>query len=375
LTIVFYVSSHGFGHASRDIAVIGALARRRPEARIVVRTGVPAWFFEPPAGAVEIQTCETDTGVVQTDSLRLDEAETARRAASFYAGFEARAAAEATVLRGLAADVVVADVPPLGVAAADLANVPCLIVANFTWDWIYDAYLEFERLAPGVIEKIRGAYSTATRALRLPLHGGFESIGHVTRDIPLVARVSRRGRDTTRRLIGLGQETVAVLASFGRYGLELPYDEISRSNQLALIVTDHESGKDSSLEGSQLVCLPRAVLLDRRLAYEDLVAAADVVVSKPGYGIVSECIANDTALLYTSRGPFAEHDVLVQAMPKLLRCRHIAQEDLLAGRWTSHVHALLRQPAPAARPPYNGADVAADEILEVAERESARHSA
>jgi hypothetical protein len=52
LTVVFYVSSHGFGHASRDIAVIGALSRRRPGARIVVRTSVPAWFFEqPPAGA------------------------------------------------------------------------------------------------------------------------------------------------------------------------------------------------------------------------------------------------------------------------------------------------------------------------------------
>ena len=30
--------------------------------------------------------------------------------------------------------------------------------------------------------------------------------------------------------------------------------------------------------------------------------AADVVVTKPGYGIISECIANDTAILYTSRG-------------------------------------------------------------------------
>jgi L-arabinokinase len=281
------------------------------------------------------------------------------------------------VLRGLAADVVVADVPPLGVAAAHLANVPSVVVANFTWDWIYAAYVGFERSAPGVIDLIRDAYSTATRALRLPLHGGFESMGRVMRDIPLVARSSRHGRDATRRLIGLGRETVAVLASFGRYGLELPYDEIARDNQLALVVTDHESRNHgpSFPEGGQLVYLPRASLVDRGLAYEDLVAAADVVVSKPGYGIVSECIANDTALLYTSRGPFAEHDVLVQAMPQLLRCRHIAQDDLLAGRWAPDVHALLRQPAPAVRPPHDGAGVAADEILEVADRQSARHSA
>ena len=38
---------------------------------------------------------------------------------------------------------------------------------------------------------------------------------------------------------------------------------------------------------------------------------SDVVVTKPGYGIISECLANDTALLYTDRGHFIEYDVLV----------------------------------------------------------------
>ena len=38
------------------------------------------------------------------------------------------------------------------------------------------------------------------------------------------------------------------------------------------------------------------------LTYPDLVAAADVVVSKPGYGIVSECVANGTrAALHLAR--------------------------------------------------------------------------
>ena len=47
-------------------------------------------------------------------------------------------------------------------------------------------------------------------------------------------------------------------------------------------------------------------------------AAADVVVSKPGYGIVSECIVNGAALLYTSRGRFAEYDVFVEEIRALL---------------------------------------------------------
>jgi hypothetical protein len=88
----------------------------------------------------------------------------------------------------------------------------------------------------------------------------------------------------------------------------------------------------------------------------------DAVVSKPGYGIISECIANDTALLYTSRGQFAEYDVLVREMPRYLRCRFITQEHLLAGRWQESLDALIEQPAPPDRPRTDGAQVVAEII-------------
>ena len=71
----------------------------------------------------------------------------------------------------------------------------------------------------------------------------------------------------------------------------------------------------------------------RGFRYEDVVKAVDVVVTKPGYGIIAECAANGTALMYTSRGHFAEHDVLVAGMPRYLRTRYLDQATLLAGRW------------------------------------------
>ncbi len=99
--------------------------------------------------------------------------------------------------------------------------------------------------------------------------------------------------------------------------------------------------------------------------YEDLVRAADVVVTKPGYGIISECVANDTALLYTSRGDFREYTVLVEAMPSYLRCAYIEQDELRSGNWQSHLDRLLAQPSPAQTPATNGAGVGAKMILSV----------
>jgi hypothetical protein len=50
-------------------------------------------------------------------------------------------------------------------------------------------------------------------------------------------------------------------------------------------------------------------------------------------------------------------------MPRVLRCRAIAREALLAGRWSDAVNALLSQPAPPQRLDTNGAEVVAARIL------------
>ena len=53
-------------------------------------------------------------------------------------------------------------------------------------------------------------------------------------------------------------------------------------------------------------------------------------------------------------------------MPRVLRCRYISQDDLLGGRWSDAISALLAQPAPPERSRVDGAAVAASEVLRAA---------
>ena len=70
--LVFYVSGHGFGHASRDIEVMNALHRAAPDVSIVVRTSAPRWLFDLTLNApVTWLPAECDTGVVQIDSVNV----------------------------------------------------------------------------------------------------------------------------------------------------------------------------------------------------------------------------------------------------------------------------------------------------------------
>jgi UDP:flavonoid glycosyltransferase YjiC (YdhE family) len=346
VTIVLYISGHGLGHASRSIELLKVLAARRPDARLVVRTAAPAWLFHAAAPRIELMTVETDVGVVQMDSLHVDERETARRSARFYSTFDERADIEAAFLDAGRATIVLGDIPPLASAAAARAHVPSVAIGNFTWDWIYGANEMFDSLAPGVIDTIRNAYAASTRALRLPMHGGFEPMAAVTTDIPFVARRSMHDRASTRRLLHVPDDRLLVLVSFGSGGLEL---------------SDAAYGAIAKAEG--LIILAPGFELPASLAYQDLVAAADVVISKPGYGIVSECVANGTPLLYTSRGRFVEYDLFVAEMPRVLRCRHLPPADLLAGRWGGAIRALLSQSDAPEQPRTDGAEVGATQIL------------
>ena len=194
--IAFYISGHGFGHASRDIEVLNALGRLAPHEPVAVRTSAPKWLFDLTlTRAVDFHTRECDTGIVQIDSLSLDEAATVDRASAFHERLDALAADEAGWLRSVGARLVVGDIPPLAFAAAHAAGLPAIAMGNFTWDWIYEGYREW--LPPGsdLIEKLGDAYALANTALRLPMHGGFATMREVV-DLPFIARRSTRAAPT-----------------------------------------------------------------------------------------------------------------------------------------------------------------------------------
>ncbi|MEP7119125.1 MAG: hypothetical protein ABI880_16175 [Acidobacteriota bacterium] len=363
--IVYYVSGHGFGHASRSIEVINALLAAEPTRPVQVRTAAPRWLFDLTVrGPFAYDPVDTDPGVVQVDSLSLDAAETIRRADLYAHALPALAAREAEGLRALDAAFVVADIPPLALEAARLAGVPAMAIGNFTWDWIFRDY-------PGgaaAADVLGEVYRRAGRAFRLPLCGGFATIPEVV-DLPFIARRATHAPADTRARLGLPEGRLA-LVSFGGYGVSgIDLDALSRTTGWTLVVSASVPFGPGRVPLAQATSrgalhpLDEPAMYALGLRYEDVVAAVDVVVTKPGYGIISECLANDTALLYTDRGHFIEYGVLVREMPRFVRSAYLAQGELLRGEWQHALDALAATPPAPERPAVNGAAVAARWIV------------
>jgi L-arabinokinase len=362
--LVAYVSGHGFGHASRTIELLNALADRDPSLRIHVRSEVAPWLFSATARpGVSVTTVACDTGAVQIDSLLVDEAEAFRQAERFMNEFEARVAAEVAALHAMQTTLVVADSPPLGIAAASAAGLPGILLGNFTWDWIYRDYADGEPVADAIGE----IYRRADLALRLPLHGGFETCRHL-HDLPFIARRSKRDGREVRAALGLPDGLPLALVSFGGFGVQgLDLAALARTEGFGIVmsgttIVDGRPLGDRGITGA-LIPLDETAMYARGYRYEDVVRAVDVVVSKPGYGIIAECAANEAAILYTSRGRFAEYVVLVEGMPRYLRSRFIDRAAFLTGEWSGPLASLVAQPSPPSRADVSGADVAADLLL------------
>jgi hypothetical protein len=346
--LVAYVSGHGFGHATRTAEVLRAVRNLAPDLPLTVVSAAPEWLFRAAVpGPLSFRSATLDVGVVQSDALTMDEAATAARWRQWSDAYPRRLDEEAGWLRRAGARVVLGDVPPLAFDAAAEAGVPSVALANFSWDWIYRhlgrAWPDLRRAAAHSAR----AYARCGLLLELPFGGHLGAFPR-REAVPFVARRSRVPGEETRRRLGLAADRPAVLLSFGGLGL-------GRFDAAAL----------SDLEGYAVLGpqgLSPEVLAGHGLRYEDVVAAADVVVSKPGYGIVTDAIAGRTRLVYTDRGDFPEYAVLVEQMPRYLPVAYVSNQDLRAGRLRAALAEVAAAPFPPA-PDLGGAEAAARRLL------------
>lgn len=352
--MVLAVSGHGFGHAVRAAEVARAFLARG--ARVVVRTTAPRWLF--PTDTEYVSGPALDVGVVQQDGLDFDIDETRRQWDQFLAEFPDRADREAQLLKTCGADALIGDIPPLAFAAGRLAGIPSFAVGNFTWDWIYAAWPGFEP----IVTRIRAAYQCADLLFRLPLHSkdadAFAGFDHIE-DVPLIARHAARPRAEVRSELGLADDDCVVLVSFGGFtasGLNLA--GLGRWSGYRFVLTPPISLVHSAAPANVLA------LNETPADYVSLLGACDVVVTKPGYGVVADCLANRVAVLFTDRGPFREYDVLAEALPVLGRALYIPRDDLINANLGPHLDALLEILTPWTDEPMNGAAVIVDRVVQ-----------
>ncbi|EMY78783.1 glycosyltransferase family 1 [Leptospira weilii serovar Ranarum str. ICFT] len=336
MKITYYVSGHGFGHISRSMEIILYLLRSFPELEIDLVT-VREEFLSTLSHSEEdsknlerlhVRNKILDVGMVQKDSLSVDIRATAANLEEFDLKKSYIQISEIESCLDFETELIVSDSASLPFMIADKIKIPSLFVGNFTWDFIYAGYTKessvFERAAKTLYEE----YYHATFGLLLPFSCPAPSLAE-QKPIGLVGRRPHLSKSAAKEFFKLSENKIHLLFSFGAYGVETSRFDWERFDPEKYTIV--LSGTDFDL--TQIPNKQKdGILKLSDVHYPDLLTACDFVITKPGYGIMSEAVYAKTPVLYTDRGNFPEVPYLHKSLNDEIPSAYISNEELFSFR-------------------------------------------
>ncbi|KAK0571879.1 hypothetical protein LWI29_022983 [Acer saccharum] len=357
LVFAYYVTGHGFGHATRVVDVARHLILAGHDVHLV--TGAPDFVFtsEIQSPRLFIRKVLLDCGAVQADALTVD------RLASLKKYSETAVLPRASILatevewlNNIKADLVISDVVPVACRAAADAGIRSVCVTNFSWDFIYAEYV----MAAGnnhrsIVWQIAEDYSNCEFLIRLPGYCPMPAFRDVI-DVPLVVRRLHKSRKEIRKELGIGDDVKLVILNFGGQpaGWKLK-EEYLPTGWLCLVCGASDS-QDLP---------PNFIKLAKDAYTPDIIAASDCMLGKIGYGTVSEALAYKLPFVFVRRDYFNEEPFLRNMLEFYQGGVEMIRRDLLTGHWKPYLERAISL-KPCYEGGINGGEVAAHILQETA---------
>jgi hypothetical protein len=336
MKLAYFVTPHGFGHAARACAVIQAIAERRGDVGFEIFTTVPEWFFGQSLNtAYGYHRLEADLGLVQKGPVEADLPATVACLDQMLPFDPCLVDALAVRLSHLHCRAVVCDIAPLGIAVARQAAIPSILVENFTWDWIYQAYVgNHPGLGPH-IDYLRTVFSQADLHIQTDpvcrMRPGALHLGPISRK-------PRQSRQAVRSALGIQGDTRLITVSMGGVpGPELIPMATRLPDGVAIVLASRDGA------GSRL---PGVIRLGAEASfyYPDLVQAADAAAGKIGYSTLAELCPAGLPYAFVARADCPEAAVLAAFAQQHLPCLRLEPGALDNGRWLQRIADLLALP-------------------------------
>jgi hypothetical protein len=316
------VTSHGFGHAVRSATIAAKIKQVYPDVRLILATVAPEWLLKSYIEEDFIyHPCVFDVGVIQSDSLTMDKPTTLAKMQNIFDRKDQIIAEEVEFIRQNQVSLVLADIPALAVGIAHGANLPCWMISNFAWNFIYrDWGDEFNNIA----DWMEGYYRQCDRLFRLPLAERMSVFPHIT-DVGLTGTNPRYSENELRNKFQLDTpREKTILLTFGGLGLQaIPYNNLERYGDRRFITFDNNAPD-----------LPNLFkVTDRTYRPVDFMPVSNLVVSKPGYSTFAEALYLDLPIISLTRDDFAESKVLLDGIQDYTPHQIIDPQEFFRGNW------------------------------------------
>jgi len=324
MRIALYISGHGFGHLAQLAPLLNRLYRLRSDCRFLIRSSLPEpeltarldFAFELEGGAV-------DTGVVQKSAIDEDRDASIAQLRDWVATMPAQIGREVALMRRFAPDLILSDISPLAFPVAHTLGLPGIGLATLDWHTIYSHWLDAD---DAVIEALGAAYRCCDLLLRppmamdMPVFNQQHSIGLIAAAAQPVANPLE---DDTRR------KALVLFGGCGNPAFDLQALASMSDWQFLIPGAEHAPENVSSIDFTRGI---RAV---------DLMPFVDLVICKPGYGVLAECWRTHTPIAWVERPDFPEFPMLKKWLDRRFPSAGMCRELFRSGQWQTTLEAAL----------------------------------
>ena len=349
------ISGHGFGHAAQVLPVLNALRDLVPGVTAILRTTVPASFFQDRLTIPwELSPAQQDIGCIQDGPLKIDIDATWIAHQRFHDTWDARLSNEVGAISAASPALVIADIPYLAIEAGSRAHIPTIALASLTWDLVLKEYCHAtDHSHQQLIQRIRKSYANADMALRITPAPKIDVFSNMI-DIGPIATPSPPERHRLASALALTPSERIVLVGFGGIALtSLPLEHMEQLHHYRFLIDSPVPPGFSRIHSIET--LP--------LSFKTLLASVDVIMTKPGYGTIVEAVALQQPVLYVRRYNFVDEQPLVDYLHRYGRGIELSFDDFTNVRWEPALSKAMAILSPQTPPPPSTGAMQAASIL------------
>lgn len=314
--ILFYISSPGFGHLTRSLAIIEQLLNQQ-KCKVTIKCSPQHMQFAAEylrANHQQVAICPFNSGfqiVVDTEKLTVDMAATMNNASQWIKEMDDRADREISTLPGY--DLILSDIVPEAFSVAQYRKIPSVGISNFTWYEICEEFLD-----PVFLTGLCQAYQRAdvmweypfSTSKRIPIQKR-EKVGLVAR--PIDAEFAKRKRS--------------------EFAADKPLLFISMGGDLSICLKPPVHSNYLYTRGIDLSSLTGAERVPAEAGNtQDYLAACDAVLSKCGWSTVAEAvIAKKPLFIVRSVNGWLEERYIWTELEQLGIAKSVVPDEFYSG--------------------------------------------
>ncbi|MCX7172246.1 MAG: hypothetical protein NTY41_18745 [Proteobacteria bacterium] len=244
---------------------------------------------------------------------------------------------EAEFLRQRQVELVLSNVAYLPLAGAAQAGIPAVAMCSLNWADLFFHYFGKEPWSAAIHAQMQSAYAGADAFLRVTPGMAMPTLNNL-RIIGPIAQVMAPQRAEIAGRLGLPGAARWVLVGLGGIAHRLPVTHWPRLAGVRWLVPDHWQARRDDISS-----------YDNSIDFAALLACADALITKTGYGSFAEATCQGVPVLYLPRPNWPEEACLVEWLGEHNRYARITPDEVSAGSFTcrlEEIWAAKRPPRP-----------------------------